>query len=71
MTRVKAIYRSWAIPCTGKQVFMPRAIVPSGSRKSANRECAGERKFSLPAARCAALHLRQEVRRGKFCWRVR
>jgi len=21
MTRVKAIYRSWAIPCTGKQVY--------------------------------------------------
>jgi transposase len=24
MTRVKAIYRSWAIPCTGKQVCAPR-----------------------------------------------
>jgi hypothetical protein len=24
MTRVKAIYRSWAIPCTGKQVYAPR-----------------------------------------------
>jgi len=23
MTRVKAIYRSWAIPCTGKQVYGP------------------------------------------------
>jgi len=23
-TRVKAIYRSWAIPCTGKQVYAPR-----------------------------------------------
>jgi transposase len=23
MTRVKAIYRSWAIPCTGKQVYAP------------------------------------------------
>jgi hypothetical protein len=24
MTRVKAIYRSWAIPCTGKQVYAAR-----------------------------------------------
>src|SRR5713226_4235900 len=24
MTRVKAIYRGWAIPCTGKQVYAPR-----------------------------------------------
>src|SRR6204780_2164009 len=24
MTRVKAIYRSWGIPCTGKQVYASR-----------------------------------------------
>jgi hypothetical protein len=24
MSRVKAIYRSWAIPCTGKQVYAAR-----------------------------------------------
>jgi len=24
MSWVKAIYRSWAIPCTGKQVYAPR-----------------------------------------------
>jgi hypothetical protein len=24
MTRVKAIYRSWGIACTGKQVYAPR-----------------------------------------------
>jgi len=24
MTRVKALYRSWAIPCSGKQVYAPR-----------------------------------------------
>jgi transposase len=24
MTRVKALYRSWAVPCTGKQVYAPR-----------------------------------------------
>jgi transposase len=26
MTRVKALYRSWAIPCTGKQVYAPRHL---------------------------------------------
>jgi len=34
MSRVKAIYRSWAIACTGKQVYAPH-IVPSGSGRSA------------------------------------
>jgi hypothetical protein len=24
MTRLKAIYRSWAIPCAGEQVYAPR-----------------------------------------------
>jgi hypothetical protein len=24
MTRLKAVYRSWAIPCAGKQVYAPR-----------------------------------------------
>jgi hypothetical protein len=24
MSRLKAIYRSWAIPCSGKQVYAPR-----------------------------------------------
>jgi hypothetical protein len=43
MTRVKAIYRSWAIPCSRS---MHRAIVPSGSGRSANRECAGGRSFT-------------------------
>ena len=26
MTRVKALYRSWAIPCTGKQVYLAGGI---------------------------------------------
>ena len=29
MTWVKAIYRSWAIPCTAKQVYTPRHRAPS------------------------------------------
>jgi len=28
MTRLKALYRSWAIPCTGKQVYAPRYREP-------------------------------------------
>jgi len=24
MTRLEAVYRSWAIPCAGKQVYAPR-----------------------------------------------
>jgi hypothetical protein len=39
-TRVKAIYRSWAIPCIGKQA-MPDAIARSGPGRSPSRECAG------------------------------
>ena len=42
MTRVKAIYRSWAIPCTGKQVYASRhrcewlgKIVEAGPRQRA------------------------------------
>src|SRR6202049_2735432 len=42
MSRVKAIYRSWAIPCTGKQVYAPQhraewlaKITESGVRRRA------------------------------------
>ncbi len=45
MSRGKAIYRSWAIPCTGRQVYAPRHV-PSGWRRLANRECAGGRSFT-------------------------
>jgi hypothetical protein len=24
MNRLKALYRSWAIPCAGKEVYLPR-----------------------------------------------
>jgi len=53
MSRVKAIYRSWAIPCTGKQVYAPRhraewlgKITEPGVRRRA--------EFLLPTTRCAA-----------------
>ena len=32
MTRVKAIYRSWAIPCSGKQVYASRHRAESRRR---------------------------------------
>jgi transposase len=61
MTRVKAIYRSWAIPCTGKQVYAPRhraawlgKITEPGVRRRAEFYYQ-----QLDALRC----LRQEVRR--------
>ena len=61
MTRVKAIYRSWAIACTGKQVYAPRhraewlaKISEPGVRRRAEFYYQ-----QLDALRC----LRQEVRR--------
>src|SRR6202171_4256973 len=64
MTRVKAIYRSWAIPCTGKQVYAPRhrdewlgKINEPGVRRRAEFYYQ-----QLDALRT----LRQQVRRGLF-----
>jgi hypothetical protein len=61
MTRVKAIYRSWAIPCSGKQVYAPRhraewlaKIDEPGVRRRAEFYCQ-----QLDALR----GVRQEVRR--------
>jgi hypothetical protein len=61
MTRVKAIYRSWAIPCSGKQVYASRhraewlaKISEPGVRRRAEFYYQ-----QLDALRC----LRQEVRR--------
>jgi hypothetical protein len=46
MSRIKAIYRSWAIPCSGKQVYGSRHR-RSGSGRSRNPGCTGGRS---PAA---------------------
>src|ERR1700681_4858308 len=54
MSRVKAIYRSWGIPCAGKQVYAPRycaEIVPSGWRRSP-RWGAPPGRILLPTTRC-------------------
>ena len=52
MTRVKAIYRSWAIPCTGKQVYAPRhrAEWLGEDQRTGGAPPGG---VLLPAARCA------------------
>jgi transposase len=61
MTRLKAIYRSWAIPCTGQQVYTPRyraewlaKITEAGVRRRAELYY---QQFDVLAA------LRQEARR--------
>src|ERR1700716_2864814 len=44
MSRVKAIYRSWGIPCTGKQVYAPRhraEWLPHPSRHGGVRRAGG------------------------------
>ena len=61
MTRVKAIYRSWAIPCTGKQVYglHHRAEWLAKINEPGVRRRAEFYYQQLDALRC----LRQEVRR--------
>jgi len=61
MTRVKAIYRSWAIPCTGKQVYA-RVIVSSGSEDQRTRS-APAGGILLSNNSIALRVLRQEARR--------
>ena len=61
MTRVKAIYRSWAIPCTGKQVYAAPLIVRSGWGRSTEPGVRRRAEFyyqQLDALRV----LRQQVR---------
>src|ERR1700681_83387 len=62
MTRVKAIYRSWAIPCTGKQVYAPqhRAVWLAKITEPGVRRRAEFYYQQLDALRS----LRREVRHG-------
>jgi hypothetical protein len=57
MTQLKAVYRSWAIACAGKQVYAPRTG-PSGWARSAKRVCAAGQSFttsnSMNSAGCAS-----------------
>ena len=58
MTRVKAIYRSWAIPCRRQAGLCSRAIVPSGWARSRKPGCAAGRSFttsnSMRCGRCGS-----------------
>ena len=56
MNRLKALYRSWAIPCAGSE-STHRAIASSGWTRSANRVCAAGRSSTISnSMRCDALH---------------
>ena len=61
MTRVKAIYRSWSIPCTGKQVYAPRH---RGEWLPKIQEAGVRRRAEFYYQQLDALRvLRQQVRR--------
>ena len=61
MTRVKALYRSWAIPCAGKQVYAPRYRSQWLGKIS---EAGVRRRAELYYQQLDALRaLRQQVRR--------
>ena len=66
MTRVKAIYRSWAIPCGGKQVY--------GSRHRAEwlgkiTEAGVRRRAEFYYQQLDALRSLHQTKRRKSCWR--
>jgi len=66
-TRVKAIYRSWGIPCTGKQVYAPRH---RGEWLAKISELGVRRRAEFYYQQLDALRsLRQEVRRDLRCLR--
>jgi hypothetical protein len=65
MTRLKALYRSWAIPCAGKQVYAPRyrsewlgKITEGGVRRRRSSTTSN----SMRCGRCASKY-------GASCWR--
>jgi hypothetical protein len=64
MTRVKAVYRSWAFPCASKQVYAPRYRA-EWRVNSAKRACAAARRFTMSdwmrSDRCAS-------KCGANCW---
>ena len=62
MTRLKAIYRSWAIPCAGQQVYAPRYRAEWLAKIS---EAGVRRRAELYYQKLDALRpLHQEARRG-------
>jgi len=64
MNRLKALYRSWAIPCAGQQVYAPRYRSEWLSKIT---EAGVRRRAELYYQQFDALHiLRQQVRRELF-----
>ena len=62
MNRLKAIYRSWAIPCAGQRVYR-RAIAPSGLGRSAKPAfAAGRRSITSNSTRCVSLRQQATTR---------
>ena len=65
MNRLKALYRSWAIPCAGRDVYYT-AIAVSGWRKSPRPVPAGEPSNSTSNWTCCSTCGNE---RGANCWR--
>ena len=64
MTRLKAVYRSWAIPCVGKQVYAPRYRAEWLGKLS---EAGVRRRAEIYYEQFDALRsLRQQVRRELY-----
>jgi hypothetical protein len=53
MSRLKALYRSWAIPCSGEQVYAPPPPCRMAGQDLGKRRASPSRVV-LPTARCAA-----------------
>ena len=53
MNRLKALYRSWAIPCAGRK-FMHRVTVRNGSPRFTKQACAGGQTLRSTTRRPAA-----------------
>ena len=64
MNRLKALYRSWAIPCAGTQVYAPRY---RSEWLSKIREAGVRRRAELYYQQLDALRLCAK-KRGRICW---
>ncbi len=52
MTRVKALYRSWAIPCSGRQVYAPRHVRYGWARSGRPAYVGGQSSIISNWTRC-------------------
>ena len=65
MVRLKALYRSWAIPCAGRQKCTRRAIALRGSKIT---ETGVRRRAEMYYQQLDALLLFCTSKRGERCW---